>query len=73
MAMVFLTDLEKEREKQKMQLHKLIDPRSAARTPAANRMPHYKLRYTLKYLFKLQYKFFEFIKKIIQKEMLTFL
>merc|ERR1719510_2913438 len=45
MAMVFLTDLEKDREKQKMQLHKLIDPRSAARTPAANRLPHYKLRY----------------------------
>jgi len=45
MAKVFLADMEKEREKMKMQLHKMIDPRSAARTPAANRMPHYKLRY----------------------------
>ena len=45
MAKVFLADMEKEREKMKMQLHKMIDPRSAARTPAANRLPHYKLRY----------------------------
>ena len=49
--MVFLGDLEKDREKQKMQLHKLIDPRSAARVPAANRLPHYKLRYTINVLF----------------------
>ena len=47
MAKVFLADMEKEREKMKMQLHKMIDPRSAARTPAANRLPHYKLRYIL--------------------------
>jgi len=45
-ANVFLQDMEKERERQKMALHsKMIDPRSAARTAAANRMPHYKLRY----------------------------
>ena len=45
-ANVFLQDMEKERERRKMALHtKMIDPRSAARTAAANRMPHYKLRY----------------------------
>ena len=44
MGKVFLTELEKERERQKLQLHKMIDPRSAARTPAANRLPHFKLR-----------------------------
>ena len=47
MAKVFLADMEKERERMKMQLHKMIDPRSAARAPAANRMPHYKLRYRI--------------------------
>ena len=72
MAMVFLTDMEKEREKMKMQLHKLIDPRSAARTPAANRMPHYKLRYTQIVVFKLQYKFYYF-KYYKPKKILTFL
>jgi len=45
MAKVFLADMEKERERMKMQLHNMIDPRSAARAPAANRMPHYKLRF----------------------------
>ena len=44
MGKVFLTELEQEREKIKLQLHKMIDPRSAARTPAANRLPHFKLR-----------------------------
>ena len=48
MAKVFLADMEKERERMKMQLHKMIDPRSAARAPAANRMPHYKLRYRIR-------------------------
>ena len=47
MAKVFLADMEKERERMKMQLHNMIDPRSAARAPAANRMPHYKLRYLI--------------------------
>ena len=44
MGKVFLTELEKERDRMKLQLHKMIDPRSAARTPAANRLPHYRLR-----------------------------
>ena len=34
-----------ERERRKSAKNRPIDPRSAARTPAANRMPHYKLRY----------------------------
>jgi len=46
MASVFLVDLEKERIRRKSEKSsKFIDPRSAARTPAANRCPPFRLRY----------------------------
>jgi len=46
MASVFLVDLEKERIRRKSaKSTKFIDPRSAARTPAANRCPPFRLRY----------------------------
>ena len=45
MASVFLVDLEKERIRRKSEKStKFIDPRSAARTPAANRCPPFRLR-----------------------------
>ena len=45
MASVFLVDLEKERIRRKSaKSTKFIDPRSAARTPAANRCPPFRLR-----------------------------
>ncbi len=46
MANVFLEDLAVERQRQKMaRSTQHIDPRSAARTPAANREPPFRLRY----------------------------
>jgi len=45
MGSVFLNEIAVERERRKSAKNRPIDPRSAARTPAANRMPHYKLRY----------------------------
>ena len=45
MASVFLADLEAERIRRKKEKStKFIDPRSASRTPAANREPHFRLR-----------------------------
>ena len=44
-ASVFLADLAVERQKRKNALStRHIDPRSAARTPAANKEPHFRLR-----------------------------
>eukprot|EP00095_Tigriopus_kingsejongensis_P003692 snap_masked-scaffold11_size778918-processed-gene-6.28 protein:Tk03692 transcript:snap_masked-scaffold11_size778918-processed-gene-6.28-mRNA-1 annotation:"ablim " len=45
MGKVFLTELAVEKERRKNLKHKYIDPRSAARTPAANKEPHFRLRY----------------------------
>ena len=45
MGKVFLSEIAVERERRKSMKNRPIDPRSAARAPAANRMPHYKLRY----------------------------
>ena len=45
MGKVFLSEIAVERERRKSAKNRPIDPRSAARAPAANRMPHYKLRY----------------------------
>jgi len=46
MASVFIADLAVERQKRKTAMStKHIDPRSAARTPAANKEPHFRLRY----------------------------
>lgn len=45
MGKVFLTELAVEKERRKNLKHKLVDPRSAARTPAAKKEPHYRLRY----------------------------
>lgn len=45
MGQVFLTEIAIEREKRKMSRKRMLDPRSAARTPAANREPHYRLRF----------------------------
>ena len=47
MASVFLQDLATERQRKKS-AQKFVDPRSAARTPAANREPAFRLRYTFK-------------------------
>lgn len=44
MASVFLQDLAAEKQRKKSAL-KFVDPRSAARTPAANREPQFRLRY----------------------------
>ena len=45
MASVFLDDLAVERQKRKAAMStKHIDPRSAARTPAANKEPYFRLR-----------------------------
>jgi len=45
MASVFLSELAVERQRRKSaKSTSHIDPRSAARTPAANREPHFKLR-----------------------------
>ena len=45
MASVFLQDLATERQRRKSaKSTKFIDPRSAARTPAANREPYFRLR-----------------------------
>ena len=45
MASVFIADLAVERQKRKTAMStKHIDPRSAARTPAANKEPHFRLR-----------------------------
>ena len=55
MASVFLADLAVERQRRKSALStKHIDPRSAARTPAANREPPFRLRYAYVYLFWLK-------------------
>ena len=43
MASVFLQDLAAEKQRKKSAL-KFVDPRSAARTPAANREPQFRLR-----------------------------
>ena len=45
MGKVFLAEIAVERERRKQAKHKYVDPRSAARTPAANKIPHYRLRY----------------------------
>ena len=45
MGQVFLSEIAVERERRKSFKNRLINPRSAARTPAANREPHFKLRY----------------------------
>lgn len=45
MGQVFLAELEVEKERRKNSKHKLIDPRSAARTPTAKKEPHFRLRY----------------------------
>jgi len=45
MAKVFLQDIEVEKQKRKAAKHKRLDPRSAARTPAAKKEPHFRLRY----------------------------
>jgi len=47
MGQVFLSEIAVERERRKSMKNRPIDPRSASRTPAANRMPHYKLRYEI--------------------------
>jgi actin-binding LIM protein len=45
MGKVFLQELAVERERRKQSKHRLIDPRSAARTPTAKKEPHFRLRY----------------------------
>jgi actin-binding LIM protein len=45
MGKVFLQELSIEREKRKAARHRVVDPRSAARTPTAKREPHFRLRY----------------------------
>ena len=47
MASVFLQDLAVEKQRKKS-AQKFVDPRSAARTPAANREPQFRLRYEQK-------------------------
>ena len=45
MGKVFLQEIEVEKQKRKAAKHKRLDPRSAARTPAAKKEPHFRLRY----------------------------
>ena len=43
MCQVFLTEIAVERERRRYAKKRMIDPRSAARTPSANREPQYRL------------------------------
>ena len=45
MGKVFLQEIAVEREKKKQLRHRMLDPRSAARTPTAKKEPHFRLRY----------------------------
>ena len=45
MGQVFLAELAVEKERRKNSKSKLLDPRSAARTPTARKEPHFRLRY----------------------------
>ncbi|XP_040563859.1 dematin-like [Lepeophtheirus salmonis] len=45
MGQIFLTEIAIEKERRKSQKGRYIDPRSAARSPAANKEPLFKLRY----------------------------
>ena len=45
MGKVFLAELAVEKERKKSLKSKFVDPRSAARTPAAKKEPHFRLRY----------------------------
>ena len=45
MGKVFLQEIEVEKQRRKAAKHKRLDPRSAARTPAAKKEPHFRLRY----------------------------
>ncbi len=45
MGKVFLQELSVERERRKQLRHRMLDPRSAARTPTAKKEPHFRLRY----------------------------
>jgi actin-binding LIM protein len=45
MGKVFLQEIELDKQRRKMLKSRLMDPRSAARTPGAKREPHYRLRY----------------------------
>lgn len=45
MGKVFLQELAVEKERKKQAKHRMLDPRSAARTPAAKKEPHFRLRY----------------------------
>ena len=45
MGKVFLQELSLERERLKQAKSRYLDPRSAARTPAARKEPHFRLRY----------------------------
>ena len=42
MCQVFLTEIAIERERRRYAKKRMIDPRSAARTPSANREPHFR-------------------------------
>ncbi len=45
MGQIFLKEIEAERERRKQARHRMLDPRSAARTPTARKEPHFRLRY----------------------------
>ncbi len=45
MGQIFLKEIAAEKERRKALRHRMLDPRSAARTPTARKEPHFRLRY----------------------------